>query len=63
MAVDPNRLKENALAKLQASGKFDRNNEILVILVTAVCEAWCEEVPSIEDIGGTPTSPPATSHK
>ncbi|MEG6552454.1 hypothetical protein V6C53_19660 [Desulfocurvibacter africanus] len=61
MAVDANRVTQRALSKL--SDKFDTGHEHLTELVRAICEAVCEEVPFIEDIGGTPTNPPATAHK
>jgi len=65
MAVDSERVTQNALNKIKASPLFRGANltEQLQIFVRAICEAVCEEVPNIEDIGGTPTNPPATAHK
>lgn len=61
MAVDSERVTQRALAKL--GDRFDTSHPHLQELVRAICEAVCEEVPFIEDIGGTPTNPPATAHK
>jgi hypothetical protein len=58
MAVDSERATQRALSKL--SGKYDTSHEHLVELVRAICEALCEEVPHMEDVGGLD---PSLSHQ
>jgi len=65
MAVNANRVSQNALDKIKASPLFrgaDLTDQ-LQVFVRAICEAVCEEVPYIEDVGATPTAPNAPSHK
>ncbi|MEG6552442.1 hypothetical protein V6C53_19600 [Desulfocurvibacter africanus] len=63
MATNAQAIKDAILREMEGHDLFDTTYSGLQLFVECVAKGIYAELQKLEDIGGTPTVPPATAHK